>query len=645
MKLITADFETFWSTTHTLSKMSPIEYVMHPETEIISVAIKVDNEGSTVAYGPNVESALREIDWDDAFAIGHNMSGFDSMILAWRYGIRPRMWGCTLAMARYLGHAKTTGLSLKALLEFYGLGVKDNTALINTRGKHFDDLTIPELTAMGVYNMGDTDGCYKLFKRLGGRVPTRELKLIDTTIRMLVEPRFELDKKLLSKALVEEQERKRLMLLDVATMIGAYEPGQTDEETATIASKMLASSSKFSEILRACGVEVPMKPSPSNPEKMTPALAKTDEAFLALQDHKDPIIATAAQARLGVKSTILESRIMRFLESEVDGKLPVFLNFYGADTTGRWSGGGNLNQQNLTRVDPKKPKPTDALRQSLRAPKGHKIVVADLSGIELRVNHFLWQVPSSMALYQADPEKADLYKDFASMLYEIAVEEVTKNQRQVGKVAHLGLGFGAGHVTFQKVAKNQGGVDLTLGEAKEIVNMWRAAYSEIAEGWKTCHAALPMIFGGYEQEIDPWGLCHTCEEGIKTPQGMIRYPNLREDYVANGLNPDGSVKYKKEWIYGDGRSKARIYAGKIDENIVQHLAREAIADNCLEIKKTTGFESALLVHDEWVGVVPESVADDVLEEVQRIMRTPPKWWPELVVWSEGSIGDTYAEAK
>jgi hypothetical protein len=645
MKLITIDFETFWSTTHTLSKMSPIEYVMHPETEIISVSIKVDNEGSAVYFGHDIEPALREIDWDDAFAIGHNMSGFDSMILAWRYGIRPRMWGCTLAMARYLGHPKTTGVSLKALSEHYGLGVKDNTALVNTKGKHFKDFTIPELAAMGEYNMSDTDLCYTLFKRLGKRVPPRELKLIDITTRMLTEPRFELDKPLLTKALIEEQERKRLMLLDVATMIGAYEPGQTDEETANAASKLLASASKFSEILRACGVEVPMKPSPTHPEKQTPALAKTDEAFLALQNHRDPIVATAAQARLGVKSTILESRIQRFLDCEVDGTLPVFLNFCGADTTGRWSGGGNLNQQNMSRVDPKKPKPSDALRQSLVAPKGHKIVVADLSGIELRVNHFLWQVPSSMALYQADPEKADLYKDFASMLYDIVQEEVTKNQRQVGKVAHLGLGFGAGHVTFQRVAKNQGGVDITLEEAREIVNMWRAAYREIAEGWKTCHAALPMIFGGYESDIDPWGLCHTCEEGIETPQGMIRYPKLREERVANGLNADGSVKYKKEWVYGEGRSKARIYAGKIDENIVQHLAREKIADDCLEVKKITGFDPALLVHDEWVGVVPESVADDVLEEVQRIMRTPPKWWPELVVWSEGSIGDTYAEAK
>jgi DNA polymerase I-like protein with 3'-5' exonuclease and polymerase domains len=147
-----------------------------------------------------------------------------------------------------------------------------------------------------------------------------------------------------------------------------------------------------------------------------------------------------AVARLGVKSTLLESRIEAFLDAAdaVGGKLPVPIKYYGADTTGRDSGWA-YNPQNLPRVSGK---PSDALRNCLTAGNGKKVVVADLSGIELRVNHFLWKVPSSMALYQADPEKADLYKDFAAALYGIDKSEVSKSQRQVGKVAHLGLGFG-----------------------------------------------------------------------------------------------------------------------------------------------------------------------------------------------------------
>lgn len=635
MQLVTLDFETYWNVGHTLTSMSPIEYVMHPDTEIISVAIKVNDQPTQVYFGDEIEPAIKAIDWSDSMAIGHNMSGFDALILAYRYGVNPKLWGCTAAMARPL-HAKTIGVSLKALGEHYNAGVKDSTALHNTKGKRLSDFSSHEIADMREYNKEDVEICYRLFNILVKLTPKREIQLLDATVRMLTEPAFELDTKLLETTLVEEQERKKLVLLDIATMIGAYKPGMTDDEAAEAARKNLASANKFSEILRAYNVEVPMKPSPSNPDKQVPALAKSDQAFIDLQNHKDPMVSAAAQARLGVKSTILESRIQRFLGSMVGNKLPVFLTYYGADTTGRWGGGGNLNQQNLPRVG-KEHKPTDALRNSLRAPKGYKVVVADLSGIELRVNHFLWKVPSSMELFQADPEKADLYKDFASKLYNIERDAVSKDQRQIGKVAHLGLGFGAGAVTFQTVAKLMGGVELSENESQEVVRMWRDAYSEIAMGWRTCHGALNSIQEGTKQFIDPWEMCYTTAEGIKTPQGMIRYPNLREEF--------NKETGKSEWVYGEGRHKARIYAGKIDENIVQHLAREVIADNLLAIKKDTGYRPVHTVHDELIYVVPNNDAQNVLDAVQRHMRTPPVWWPELVTWSEGDIAQTYGAAK
>jgi DNA polymerase len=427
------------------------------------------------------------------------------------------------------------------------------------------------------------------------------------------------------------------MLRNIAESIGVNTAIlQTDEQIIDNASKILASSAKFSELLRSRNVEVPTKISPTT-GKEAPALAKTDEAFIALQEHPDPVVSTAAQARLGVKSTLLETRIQAFLDAAdaTQGRLPVPLKYYGADTTGRWSG-TQYNCQNLPRVG-KKPKPSDALRNSIRAPKGHMVVVADLSGIELRVNHFLWKVPSSMHLFRQDPEKADLYKDFASRLYGKSVEDVTKDERQVGKVAHLGLGFGAGPATFKNVAKIMAGIDLSDAAAEEVVAKWRADYVEIAQGWRTCHGNLQVIASGKDgYPIDPWGMCVPCAEGIRTPKGLIRYPNLRKERTDEG---------KDEWVYGDGRHKARIYAGKVTENIVQHLARCVIADNALEVRKQTGASPALMVHDELVYVVPEADAERMLAYVQSVMRTPPVWWPELVTWSEGDIAETYGAAK
>jgi len=639
------DFETYWSQTHSLTKIHPVEYVMHPETEIQSVAIKVANDEPFVIFGEAaIADWISRTDFSDSMLIGHNMSGFDSMICAWRFGIKPKSWGCTLAMARAMGYAKTVGGSLKKVAADLGLGQKLDLEATNTKGKKLREFTTEELIAMEEYNLVDTELCAGIFHRLAPELGRRELELIDLTIKMLVEPQFDLDFELLETTLEDIQTKQRQMLLNIAEEVIPEATGlMTDDEKVEEAKKVLASAPKFAKYLKLRKVKVPMKVSPSNPDKKIPALAKTDEAFLALQEHEDFDIAAAASARLGVKSTILESRIQQFIACgrAAGGKMPVALNYYGADTTGRWSGTMKMNQQNLPRINPYKPQPADALRKSLRAPAGYKVVVADLSGIELRVNHFLWKEPSSMALFKADPEKADLYKDFAASLYDKPIDEVTKQERQVGKVAHLGLGFGAGAKTFQKVAKLMGGVDLTEEESADVVYKWRNAYGRIASGWRTCHAALSDIhYGHYGVNIDPWGLCKTAEGGIKTPLGMIRYPHLREEF--NGEDR------RHEWVYGERSRKARIYAGKVTENIVQHLAREVISDHMLKVAKTDlgkQYLPALTVHDELVYVVREEHAQEMLDLVQSIMRDGCDWWPELVTWSEGDIADTYGDAK
>jgi DNA polymerase len=612
---------------------------MHPDTEIISCAFKKNDESSVVIVG---EEAVKEyaaaIDWSQYWVVGHNLSGFDAMILSWRLGIKPKLWGCTLAMSRPI-HAKDAGGSLAKLVDHYGLGVKDQSVLHQTKGRHLCDFTEEEVADMIRYNGADTDQCYDLLRKLIPQTRKDEVMLIDMTIRMLVEPPFQANTELLYDTLQEEEARKEAAMLSAAKSMGVYDATKSDEDNIVEVLKTLSSAPKFATFLRTVGVEVPTKVSPTTGKEI-PALAKTDEAFVALQEHENPVVATAAAARLDAKSTILQTRIQAFIDAagaHPQGKVPIPLKYYGADTTGRWSGWG-YNPQNLPRVNPYNPRPSDALRRSLVAPPGHKVVVADLSGIELRVNHFLWQVPSSMAMFNADPEKADLYKDFASKLYDVPFDAVTKEQRQVGKVAHLGLGFGAGWKTFMTVAKLMGGVEIDEEESRDIVNRWRDAYYEITQGWRICHNALPTIMRGAEgKAVDPWGMVYPVPDGLKTPKGIIRYPDLRTERNED----DGRM----EFVYAHGRNKARIYAGKIDENIVQHLARCVIADNALAVKRATGYTPALMVHDELVYVAPEDEAQQLLDSVQGVMRTPPEWWPELVTWSEGDIADTYGDAK
>lgn len=781
MKLITVDVETYFDTNHTLSKMSPIAYVMDSKTQLICMGIKIGGGETQVVFGEHkIREVIDSIDWSDAYVIGHNMSGFDSMILAWRLGVKPKLWGCTLAMARPI-HAKTIGNSLEKLVQHYGIGVKDKTALVNTKGKRLEDFTADEIEAMAKYNAADVDQCYALFTKLRPFYSPKELWLIDATIRMLVEPKFVIDRDLLESALAEERENKRKAIMAVADHLQRMGLATdemalctTEEELEEAVRKALASANKFAALLESLGVEVPMKPSPTNPDKLVPALAKTDEEFQKLKEHDNPVVAAAVRARLAVRSTILETRIEAFMQASdaVGGKLPVPLHYCGADTTGRWSGWA-YNCQNLPRITPDKPKPSDALRKSMRAPEGYKVIVADQSGIELRVNHFLWKVPSSMALYKKD-RKADLYKAFAAARYGISPEEVTKEQRQLAKLClaegtfvltqrgeipieqvtasdkvwdgvewvstlgaiyrgekevieydgliatpdhevwtdsgrkvplwyaaaqslrlartgaggvplgfsgasndgdlqdqgtqvvrqtkrrvwdllncgprnrftangrlvsncQLGLGFGCGWKKFKLIAKTMGGLDLSDTEAEVVTTDWRNNYPEIVRGWRVCHEALQWIHDGVERPIDPWGLCWTSKHGIRLPSGrFIRYPALHLEKTSDG---------NYEWWYGQGRHRSRIYAGKVTENLIQSLARDIIADNMFSFYTETGLYPALMVHDELVYVVPENQAEKLLDKLQQIMRTPPQWWPDIVLESEGDIADTYGDAK
>lgn len=641
---VPVDFETFWSDTHSLSKMSPIEYVQHKDTQIISVsATPVGETKPQVAFGEkNVRALLRECELEKYLAIAHNMSGFDAMILAWRLGIIPRMWGCTLAMARPI-HAKTTGLSLRALVLHYGIGVKEGQVLIDTKGKRLEDFSPTELARMGTYNGDDTWQCNALFDCLLPHYSAMELWAIDWSIRMLVQPQLHLDQGLLETALVAERTNKRTSLLALAQQLreGRSDIEWSDEDAALKwLKKELSSSAKFVSLLESLGVPTPTKPSPSDPEKRIPAVSKTDKAMETLCDHPVEVVAAAARERLAVKSTQTETRLTHFLNVSrvVDGKWPVTTHYCGADTTGRRSG-WLYNPLNLNRINKKKPKTADALRRSIIAPPGKRVVVADLSGVEMRFNHHLWAVPYSCDMWRNNP-KADLYRASAAKALGCTPEEVTDLQRQAAKVENLGLGFGMGAIKFVDAARilSYGELNYTLEEAVASVKAWRSTHIEIVRGWRTCHLSLEDIYAGRERAIDPAGMFVTCKEGIRLPSGrIIRYPKLHIEYEKE--------TGQEEWWYGEGRNRSRIYAGKIDENIVQAGARDAMYEIIFDVFRMTGHRPALEVYDEGVWVIDEDKAEEFLELVLARMKVPPKWFQHFVLWAEGSIAQRYGDAK
>jgi DNA polymerase I-like protein with 3'-5' exonuclease and polymerase domains len=348
------DFETHYSQTYSLSKLTTEEYIRDPRFEVIGVSVQVNDDPPEWCSGgkSTIAAFLAKYDWDNCVAVAHNAM-FDMAILSWRFGIKPKRIADTLSMARAL-HGSEVGGSLKVLAEHYGLGAKGDE-VIHALGKRRVDFSPDELARYGDYCCNDTALTYKLFQRMCKGFPVNELRLIDLTIRMFTEPTLLVDSSLLTAHLRDVRDKKADLL-----------------NKALFDKDRLMSNDKLAELLREMGVEPPMKVSPRT-GKDAFAFSKTDEEFKALLEHENPLVQAVVAARLGVKSTLEETRTERFLQITERGTLPVQLRYYAAHT-GRWGGDGKLNLQNLPRGG--------ALKKSILAPEGHVIVDSDSSQIE-----------------------------------------------------------------------------------------------------------------------------------------------------------------------------------------------------------------------------------------------------------------------
>lgn len=404
MDIITIDFETYYDKEFSLSKMTTEQYIRDPRFELIGVGVKINHYPTDWYSGENFGGFLKGLDWKSSASLSHNTM-FDGAIMGWRLGIKPKLWLDTLSMARPL-HAMEVSLSLKALCNYYGLGAKGDE-VVNALGKRKAAFSGPELARYGDYCINDVELTYKLFKKLVKRISPEELKVIDATLRMYIEPKIELDATLLQAHLDDVIEKKNQLLYKL--------------DSAGIGKAELMSNQQLANLLIKLGVEPPTKVSKTTGCD-TYAFSKSDKEFLELQNHPSPLVQAIVSARLGVKSTLEETRTQALLGVAERGRLPIALNYYGAHT-GRFSGGEKLNLQNLPRKG--------MLRKAMRAPKGHVVVTCDSSQIEARTLAWL---AGQNDLVDAFKAKRDVYSEFASELYDRRITKEDKEERFVGKV-------------------------------------------------------------------------------------------------------------------------------------------------------------------------------------------------------------------
>jgi DNA polymerase bacteriophage-type len=612
MKRWFLDFESFWSADYSLTKMTPVEYIMDPRFELHGCAFVDPSNNGYWVDGNDLGKAFAKIKWNESFVTSHNAL-FDMLVLKLRYGIGAGFYGCTLSMARnWVAHATGKG-NLKTVAEYYALPPKGDVTS-ETKGKSLAMI----MAEPGLYErykeyaIHDARLCQQIFVRmLGEGFPVNELNVIDMVVRMACEPQFEADVLVLGEHLAAVKAKKEQLLRDACI----------DQDNIGA----LMSDNKLMAMLLQLGVTPPTKVS-AKTGKENWAFAKTDKQFTALLEHPEPMVQAIVAARLGHKSTLEETRTQRLIDvSRVTDRLPVPLKYSGAHTH-RFSGDWKLNLQNLTNDSP--------LRKGLKAPEGRAVLSADASQIEARINAVLSGQDDLVEDFRSG---VDVYSVFAEEIYGYPVSKFAQPvERFVGKQSILSLGYQSSWPVFQNMLRVKGDVHLKDHEATTIVEHYRRKYRHIKNNWHFAqNALLPAIANGWRTD---WGPVRIEKYAIVLPNGnRLYYDDLRNEF---------SPKFNKfSWSYRRGGERHYLYGAKLVENVVQALAFVFIMECALTLKKQSDgyFLPAHQVHDELIYLPLDKEAHPLKHMLLDIMSTPPAWMPSLPVAAEVKIGNTYGD--
>lgn len=365
-----------------------------------------------------------------------------------------------------------------------------------------------------------------------------------------------------------------------------------------------------------------------------------------------------------------------------DGRARGLCQFHAA-STGRWAG-RRFQPHNIIRPDEEYPidlaidallggwmdlfsinhlhTVSQCLRGMMMADDGNKILAVDYKNIEGRVLAWLageqWKMDAFAAFDRG--EGPDLYKVAYARSYNMRTDDVSKPQRQIGKVMELALGYQGGVGAFKTMGVNYG-VDLPDAEVEEIRDGWRAAHPNIRTFWYDLERAAI-------DAVERPGTTQVVRDIVFRTAGsflFMRLPSKRFlAYPYPAIRPklmpwttdDGKPVWKDSLTYMSTidvakRSKivddpqntpnwARIavYGGLLVENCTQATARDILA-GALPRLEQKGYETILTVHDEVVCETPVDFGS--VEEMVNIMCDLPEWAAGCPISADGWSGDRY----
>jgi len=281
----------------------------------------------------------------------------------------------------------------------------------------------------------------------------------------------------------------------------------------------------------------------------------------------------------------------------------------------------------------------DSIRSAIVASPGRKLLVADEASIEARVLGWVAGDPGYMKAYNRG---LDLYRVTASDVYGVLYDEVTSDQRFIGKQCVLGLGYGMGVQTFKDSIAKTGKVvpDHIIEKAHAI---YRKKYKTIVNFWYTVEKACALTL----RDGQPRGFGHKrcCRVEMVNGYMTLKLPSGRrlwypKAYLGTQKTSWGEVRPAIRFytqltpaLWG----ATHTYGGRLVENIVQAIARDTLAIALIELEDR-GFDPVMHIHDE---VVCDAEMDRDVADVEAVLSTRPYWAQDLPLGAEGFESQYY----
>ncbi len=648
MKLF-LDYETYYdiASGYTLKKMTPAEYILDKRFQVHGCAVQegIDTAGWW-CDGDDLPRYFKSIDPKTTIAFTFNAL-FDMCITEWIYGFDPFLMIDVLGMSRALRGHLFKNHSLATVGKMLGLPPKLNT-ITKVNGMRTEQIKAqPELwEELKAYSIVDNSICAGVANTMLPEFPHSEMRVMDLVLRCCVQPMFRLNRKRVVMLRRKLRQNKAKLIADAGS----------DKIN-------LMSAAKFKALLESQGVAVWLKVSPKG--KMIPALAKTDQFMADLLEHPDSRLQALAAARLGIRSTLEESRAKRFsalatLPAAIGypaGSAPVALR-YGAAHTHRLGGEWKLNFQNLVRGSELR-YAIEAWREEEWVVKGYDlmewpgdvVLAPDYSQIEARMVAYLAGQKNLLEMFgtpktdpRYDPFLHDPYNVLAAQIFGRPINRKLKSDELegfIGKTGILGLGYGAGkdkfHTMVHQLARVQLGHDVpfTQEQANNAVDTYRRTlFTRIPQLWKTFDYIVADLAVCPRNDIwqAQFPMLEFEHEAIILPNGMkLRYHNLRKNE-------------SNQWVYTYGRETRTIYGAKCVENVSQALTR-IIAMNAALRLNDRGIRLGLQAHDELVLATRKDTLPQTKQIILDEMLRCPSWAPGFPLAIEIKHGPTYGDAK